>query len=128
MIGGSFCSTGDWSSLSEVRNGGTLLKSSVISTWSGLPAELSEALQKSAVSRCLKAGEILFQVGDEGDGCYRLHTGALKVSLTSAQAGERIVAILGPGSIVGDLSMIDGKPRSASVIALTACELSFFSR
>jgi len=93
-----------------------------------MPVVLSEALQRSAISRCLEAGETLFEMGDEGDGCYRLHKGCLKVILTSAQAGQRIIAVLGPGSIVGDLSMIDGQPRSASVVALIPCVLSFFSR
>jgi CRP/FNR family transcriptional regulator, cyclic AMP receptor protein len=35
-----------------------------------------------------------------------------------ATGGERILAILGPGSVVGELSMIDSAPRSASVTAL----------
>jgi CRP/FNR family transcriptional regulator, cyclic AMP receptor protein len=104
------------------------VQTSLVSTWSNLPSELSDPLQENAVSRRLKAGDILFEIGDEGDGCYRLDKGALKVSLMSADAKECTVAILGAGSIVGDLSMLDGKPRSASVMALTACDLSFFSR
>jgi CRP/FNR family transcriptional regulator, cyclic AMP receptor protein len=36
--------------------------------------------------------------------------------------------VLGPGSVVGELSMIDGAPRSASVIALSDSKLSFVSR
>jgi CRP/FNR family transcriptional regulator, cyclic AMP receptor protein len=107
---------------------GSTVQTSLHSTWSNLPSELSAQLQKNTVSRRLKAGETLFEIGDEGDGCYRLDKGALKVSLRSADAKECTVAILGAGSIVGDLSMLDGKPRSASVIALTACDLSFFSR
>ena len=38
------------------------------------------------------------------------------------------MAILGPGSIVGELAMLDGLPRSASVLALRDCELTFVSR
>lgn len=89
------------------------MKTSALSTWSSLPPELSAQLEQTAVSRHLKADEILFDMEDEGDGCYRVEKGALKVSLRSADAKERMLAILGPGSIVGDLSMIDGKPRSA---------------
>jgi len=51
-----------------------------------------------------------------------------KVSLISPQVRERIVAILSPGTVVGDLAVIDGLPRSASVFALTNCELRFLSR
>ena len=44
------------------------------------------------------------------------------------QGGERILAILGPGSVVGELSMIDDAPRSASVTALRDSKLSFVGR
>src|SRR5262249_40398523 len=46
----------------------------------------------------------------------------------SPQIKERIIAVLTPGTIVGDLAVIDGLPRSASVAALTNCELRFLSR
>jgi Cyclic nucleotide-binding domain len=48
--------------------------------------------------------------------------GLLKVMVASPRGEERIIAILGSGAILGELSMIDGLPRSASVAALrTAC-------
>ena len=70
----------------------------------------------------------MFLAGDPGDGFYRLDEGLLKVSIASPSGGERILAILGPGSVVGDLTIIDGKPRSASVSALRDCKLQFVSR
>lgn len=69
----------------------------------------------------------MFLGGDPGDGFYRLDEGLLKVSIASSSGGERILAILGPGSIVGDLTIFDGKPRSASVSALRDCKLQFVS-
>jgi CRP/FNR family transcriptional regulator, cyclic AMP receptor protein len=66
--------------------------------------------------------------GDPGDGCYRVEEGLLKVSMVGPGGEERILAILGPGSFVGELSMIDGAPRSASVGALRDTRLSFISR
>jgi CRP-like cAMP-binding protein len=52
----------------------------------------------------------------------------LKASIAEPAGGERILAILGAGSVVGELSMIDGAPRSASVTALRNSKLSFVSR
>ena len=52
----------------------------------------------------------------------------LKASVAAASGGERILAILGPGSVVGELSMIDDAPRSASVTALRDSKLSFVGR
>ena len=48
--------------------------------------------------------------------------------MVSRSGTERILAFLGPGAIVGELSMIDGRPRSASVVAVRAAKLSFLSR
>src|SRR5262245_44440839 len=48
--------------------------------------------------------------------------------VTSTSGDERIVAILGPGAVVGELAMIDRMPRSASVVALRDSVLRFVSR
>src|SRR3954451_9884908 len=93
-----------------------------------LPADLSSALFAKAHDVSLAADQIVFLAGDAGDGCYRIEDGLLKVSVSAAAGGERILAVLGPGSIVGELSMIDGAPRSASVVALRDSKLSFISR
>ena len=76
----------------------------------------------------LSADQILFSAGQEGDGCYRVDEGLLKASVTDPEGEERILAMLGPGSVVGELSMLDGAPRSASVIALRDSSVSFISR
>ena len=95
---------------------------------SDLPERLSAGLLASAKPVKLAADGVLFLAGDPGDGCYRLNEGLLKVSMVSPTGAERILAILGPGAIVGDMAMIDGRPRSASVSALRECKLSFISR
>ena len=93
-----------------------------------LPNALPAQLFRNAAPRHLQAGEALFVAGDPGDGCYRLEQGLLKVVITSPQGDERILAILGPGTIVGELAMIDGLPRSSSIFAVKDCELRFISR
>jgi CRP-like cAMP-binding protein len=90
--------------------------------------ELSHSLFAKARTLSLAANQTLFWAGDEGDGCYRVDEGLLKASVGEPAGGERILAILGPGSVVGELSMIDGAPRSASVTALRDAKLSFVSR
>jgi CRP/FNR family cyclic AMP-dependent transcriptional regulator len=95
---------------------------------SDLPDQLLAGLLANARPVNLATGAILFLAGDPGDGCYRVNEGLLKVSIASASGAERILAILGPGSIVGDMAMIDGRPRSASVSALRDCNMSFVSR
>ena len=71
---------------------------------------------------------MLFLAGDVGDGCYLVEDGLLKVTMVSRFGAERILAFLGPSSIVGELSMIDGLTRSASVVAIRETSVSFLSR
>ncbi len=95
---------------------------------SGLPGHLAADLFSSATPVELAADQVLFMAGDAGDGCYRVDDGLLKVTMMSRSGTERILAFLGPGAIVGELSIIDGLPRSASVVAVRPATLSFLSR
>lgn len=95
---------------------------------SALPAALSAHLFAKARVVSLAADETLFLAGDAGDGCYRVQDGLLKASILSPSGGERILAIFGAGAVIGELSMFDGAPRSASVTALRAAKLQFISR
>jgi CRP/FNR family cyclic AMP-dependent transcriptional regulator len=95
---------------------------------SALPAELTTRLFAKARQLSLAADETLFLAGDDGDGCYRVEEGLLKASIVSPAGGERILAIFGPGAVIGELSIIDGAPRSASVTALRNAKLQFVSR
>ena len=93
-----------------------------------LPSEIASTLFSSARPHKLKADQTLFLAGDPGDGCYRIEQGLLKVTVVSPAGGERILAILGAGAVVGEFAIIDAQPRSASVIAARDTELSFISR
>ena len=76
----------------------------------------------------LKADHNLFLEGAEANGCYRLEEGLLKASVRAPNGSERILAVFGPGAVIGELAMIDGGVRSASVTALRDSKLSFVSR
>jgi CRP/FNR family transcriptional regulator, cyclic AMP receptor protein len=93
-----------------------------------LPTALSRGLFAKGRTVSLTTDQTLFLEGDEGDGCYRVDEGLLKASVAAPNGGERILAILGPGTMVGELSMIDGAPRSASVTALRESRLCYVSR
>lgn len=96
--------------------------------FSRLPEKLANDL--FAKSRLVKiaADQILFTAGDPGDGCYRVESGLMKVSVGSPSGGERILAIFGPGSLIGEFAVIDGQPRSATVTAVRESLLRFISR
>ncbi|MDN3718303.1 Crp/Fnr family transcriptional regulator [Roseibium salinum] len=54
--------------------------------------------------------------------------GSLKVSLMSIDGDEQLLAVLGPGDLVGELALLDGRPRSATVIALKEAQLAFIDK
>ncbi len=66
----------------------------------------------------LEAGERLFAEGEPGDSLYVIVAGRVAV-----EQGGRRVAELGAGECVGELAALDWEPRSATVVALEACEL-----
>ena len=96
--------------------------------FSALPQRLSAPLFAKGKPVHLAADQVLFVADDPGDGCYRIEKGLVKVSMLSASGGERILAFLGPGAIVGELAVLDGLPRSASVVALRDSDLLFVSQ
>src|SRR5262245_19737824 len=93
-----------------------------------LPEVYSSRLLANSRKVSLRPGECLFEKGDKGDGCYWLEAGILKISIASPRGEKRILAVMGPGAIVGELAMIDGLPRSATVEAVKDCRLTFISR
>jgi len=95
---------------------------------SGLPTHLSRELFAGAEQVQLPAGQMLFRAGDSGNGCYRVEDGLLKATMVSHAGAERILAFLGRGDIVGELSIIDGLPRPMSVVAVRDAALSFLNR
>jgi CRP/FNR family transcriptional regulator, cyclic AMP receptor protein len=95
---------------------------------SRLPEHLLTRLFGGAATVRLKTDEVLFLAGDTGDGCYRVEDGLLKVTMISRAGKERILAFLGPGGIVGEMSIIDQLPRSANVVAVRPAILRFLGR
>jgi CRP/FNR family transcriptional regulator, cyclic AMP receptor protein len=100
----------------------------VVTQGSLLPDKLAATLFRQARVVRLEPQQTLFTAGDPGDSCALVDEGLLKVHVISASGTERILAILGPGALVGELSMIDGAPRSASVSALKETTLRLVTR
>lgn len=67
------------------------------------------------------AKHIVFQVGEAGDHLLILLEGRVKVSLTSAEGKEAILSILEPGDVMGEMALLDGETRSATLTTMDAC-------
>ena len=79
-------------------------------------------MSKAAQRRVLEAGEWLFREGDEGDNAYLIEGGMLEV-IRQAGDQETVVGYLNEGEIVGEMSLIDELPRSASIRAAVGTTL-----
>lgn len=67
-------------------------------------------------------GVILLQQGDPATHVLVLTAGRVKVVRTSSDGSVLVLAVRGPGEILGDISVLGGSGRSASVIAVDPCE------
>lgn len=76
----------------------------------------------------LAAGEVLFHAGDPGDTFYIVQAGELEVYTADAEGQRVAIAHIGPGDYVGELAMLDGGIRTASVGSLTASTLRALRR
>jgi CRP-like cAMP-binding protein len=82
-------------------------------------AELAEGMRL----RTWSAGSLIFSRGDDGAHLLALRKGRIRISLSSARGREIVLRNLGPGDILGEMSLIDGQPRSADATAVqdTTC-------
>lgn len=81
-----------------------------------------ESLGKCLFRRRYAAGQTLFHMGDEGGSLHLIERGRVKVAIPSPSGEEMILAMLGSGELLGELSLFDGKPRSATATAVETTE------
>jgi len=96
-----------------------------VSLFSGIKKKALKNLAQSCVERFYKSGEILVSQGDAGIGLFIIVSGNVRVVKKTAAEKELEIATLGSGDFFGEITVLDGAPRSANVIALedTACLL-----
>ena len=87
-----------------------------------------DAIAKVAISRSYSKGSIIILAEEEGDTLFIISQGQVKVSIVSEDGREAILALLGEGAVFGELSLLDGKPRSANVVATEATNLYMVRR
>jgi len=97
-----------------------------LAIFEGLDEADQDLLLAIARTRELEPGEILFRKGDPGDQLYGVLEGRLRVSGDSGESGDRedvTFARLGSGEVIGEISLLDSSPRSATVQALEPTRL-----
>jgi len=78
----------------------------------------ARGLRDRGIPRRFRKGQALFHEGGRSDRVVVLLDGRVKVSTVTEEGREVILAFRGAGDLLGELSAIDGGPRSASVVAI----------
>jgi CRP/FNR family transcriptional regulator, cyclic AMP receptor protein len=86
--------------------------------FAGLEEPTLRVLAERAIERSYPRHGRLFYQGDPGTGLFVVASGLVKVVVTSEDGEEMVLVTLGPGEALGELSIVDGGPRSASAEAL----------
>ncbi|HCL27461.1 MAG TPA: Crp/Fnr family transcriptional regulator [Candidatus Latescibacteria bacterium] len=87
-----------------------------------------EAIARVTISRSYDKDQVIILAEEEGDALFIIAHGQVKVSIVSEDGREVILSLLGEGAVFGELSLLDGKPRSANVVATQDMELYMVRR
>ena len=87
--------------------------------FAGVPAAAMVAMGIRGTPKMFSAGTTLMEQGDPGSAMYVILDGRVRVERQRSDLGEPLVlAELGPGQVVGEIAVLDGEPRSATVTAV----------
>jgi CRP-like cAMP-binding protein len=80
-------------------------------------------LAERTVQRRYRKGSVIFVQGEQGERCFAIVSGSVKISAYHSDGREAVLAMLGPGDVLGELSPFDEAPRSADATAAEDTEL-----
>lgn len=100
-----------------------------VDLFSSLANEQLESLGRLVIQKSFGKDEtIILEDDDSGSALFLIAGGEVKVYMTGTDGRETILSLLSKGDFFGEMSLIDGEPRSASVKAVTLAELLIIRR
>jgi len=96
---------------------------SSVSIFSSLGDQELDLLLRATTTKQLKAKEVLCRKGDPGNQLYGILSGSLKVTTTGTDGKDVMFGLMGAGEIIGEIALLDGEERSATVTAVEKTEL-----
>ncbi|MBT9545216.1 MAG: Crp/Fnr family transcriptional regulator [Candidatus Sericytochromatia bacterium] len=96
--------------------------------FNNLSKEELTQLAQIARERRFDRGQVIFYEGDLGGSLYIIVTGSVKIVIMADDGREHILGLLHQGDFFGEVSLIDGEPRSATAIALDNVSVVMISR
>ena len=89
-----------------------------VSIFNGLSGDELGYISKKMVPKSYDVGQVIILEESEGDDCFFVTEGSVKITRLSKDGREVILAILNEGEFFGEMALLDGDLRSANVIAL----------
>ena len=93
-----------------------------------LTGEQAQSIAEGVVKRRYRRGEVIVEQGTKSNALYILLTGRARVVTADARGREVILAVLQPGDYLGEMSLIDNEPHSATVRAEVQCDVLVLGR
>ena len=78
--------------------------------------------------RAFEADRLVFAEGDGGDGAYFILDGRAKAVTFSTGHREIALGELNKGEVFGEMALIDDRPRSASIVTISPCEVAYITK
>jgi CRP/FNR family transcriptional regulator, cyclic AMP receptor protein len=83
---------------------------------------LAAALRGDGHARTFSRGQALFVEGDRPERVFLIERGRVLITCAGVDGKETVLALHGPGDVIGELSVLDGGPRSATAVTLEPVE------
>lgn len=102
---------------------------SKVSLFSSLEDEQLKQIASITIEKSYRKNEVIFHENDSGSALFILRSGMVKISLVDPNGKEAILKMLYENDFFGEMSLLDGHFRSATVIAMEDCKaLSIFQK
>jgi CRP/FNR family transcriptional regulator len=92
--------------------------------FAGLDQEDAQELEGALIRAVLPRGGVVFVEDEPGDSLHVILSGKVKISRRSPDGRENLLAVLGPGDLIGELSLFDPGPRTATASMVTQGEIA----
>jgi CRP/FNR family cyclic AMP-dependent transcriptional regulator len=89
-----------------------------------LSPEARHGLAERLTRRAVRRGDSLFTEGEQGEAVYLVLDGKIKITRAASDGRENLIVVMGPGDVLGELSLFDPGPRTATATAVVDTEVA----
>lgn len=98
-----------------------------IPLFGAMPETDLQKVCQTVVTKSLSAGQILFKEGSEGHEAFVIHQGEIEI-LKESNGRDVLLTVRGPGTLLGEMALLESTPRTATIKARTDCQLYVISK